>query len=322
MSPTNETPAERRAPYATLTLRQPRIGAEPDDPRRELVEDLQYRLRRWPYGRDVIFDGVFGPQTAAAVQKALWYLGEREPLCRPAITPMQLIYVMGARRLPLAWTLRRPARHGKPVPESIAYDPAVELEDFMPEIVARDAWAQIPSRRPKLRERVLRSAWRSPTMFVHYIGPGFAAVGGPNAERLQVQSFLRTHMLGNNWTDLGYHWYIGRSGTIFQGRAPGDYGAHSGVTWANRNPGVCLDHGTGNIAAGDFVTAEQIRSLLWLFAETNSTRAMGHREVKSTACPGNPLMNLVAANRTMRVDGIAWDKLPKADADAWVPLAA
>jgi len=301
-----------RPPYATLTLRKPRIGSLDGDPRTALVELLQYRLRKWPYGRKIRVDGEFGPLTAEATQKALWYLGEEKPFCRPAITPRQLLYVMGDRKRPAEWVIRARYRHGKPVDESIAYDaPSMgsDFSIFVPDIVARESWAQYG---PRYRwyERKIGDSWTDPTLFIHYIGPGSAARGGVNAERARIQSFLRYHMQVHGWSDLGYHWFIGRSGVIFEGRSTQRSGAHSGVNWANRNPGVCLDHGADDIARGNHVTQEQVRSLVWLYRELGARKAMGHREVLSTSCPGDPLQRFISSNRTLDPNRINWSGLP------------
>ncbi|HLD07470.1 MAG TPA: N-acetylmuramoyl-L-alanine amidase [Candidatus Peribacterales bacterium] len=117
----------------------------------------------------------------------------------------------------------------------------------------------------------------------------------------RMRTVYEYHTVARKWGDIGYNFVIGPSGTIFEGRAGGDYavGAHA----------FCNNVGTmgvslmGNFQA-DKPTDAQLTALRWLLVyltdkykidpagqtiyhgKTMPT-IIGHRDVGQTACPGN-----------------------------------
>lgn len=113
----------------------------------------------------------------------------------------------------------------------------------------------------------------------------------------QVAEIRRWHVQGNGWRDIGYHWIIGRDGTILPGRPETVIGA--GVE--GRNNGVIhvvLIGGHGSVDRDRFArhfTAAQdvaLRQLLQgIGMRTQVRRISGHNEFANKACPGFNVTN-------------------------------
>ena len=93
---------------------------------------------------------------------------------------------------------------------------------------------------------------------------------------------IRRWHLGQGWADIGYHYVIGRDGTLETGRAEDTVGSH--VKGFNRaSIGICLVGGLGTDGTPENnFTAEQfacLRALLGdLKARYTGARIRGHRE--------------------------------------------
>lgn len=101
------------------------------------------------------------------------------------------------------------------------------------------------------------------------------------------------HVNQNGWSDVGYHWFIQRDGTLEQGRPEHVMGAH--VKGYNRgNIGVCMAGGLkeGTREPEDNFTEAQWKSLNrlmdTLFNKYGQIRIMGHNGFpghESRGCP-------------------------------------
>lgn len=113
---------------------------------------------------------------------------------------------------------------------------------------------------------------------------------------------------------ISYTFVIFPSGRIYEGHSIGRVGAHT----AGRNSisaGICL---AGNYETNE-VTAEQIASLAWLLNEgidegwwTEPKLDGGHRDTKSTACPGkNAYSQIPAINKRAKSGNVVPVAKPK-----------
>ena len=109
--------------------------------------------------------------------------------------------------------------------------------------------------------------------------------------RNQVAEIRRWH-LAQGWRDIGYHWIIGRDGTVLPGRAESELGAHV-IDRNNGTIGICLIGGHDAAATDRFeqhFTANQGAALRKLIAEisarTRIKRISGHNEYAAKGCPG------------------------------------
>ena len=97
------------------------------------------------------------------------------------------------------------------------------------------------------------------------------------------------HMNDRGWADIGYHYYIERDGTTYQGRAVNVAGAHC---WGHNTTsiGVCYE-GTY------FPTILQIKALCDLYRTIRSVHGIvdwrGHREFTNKECPGFDIEDLI-----------------------------
>ena len=116
---------------------------------------------------------------------------------------------------------------------------------------------------------------------------------------------------GRSWFGIGYNYWIGFDGTIFEGRGM-MRGAQAGAFWNGRSIGIGyqghFDH--------QQMTEEQVESGAWLNAKLVYTENLrlsaiiGHRNVQPTLCPGrnfrmDDLRNRAAALLGLKAEGTA-----------------
>jgi len=155
------------------------------------------------------------------------------------------------------------------------------------DITSRKEWG---ARAPRSRSTV---SWGQRREFiVHYSE-------GPTTQ--SVRSIQDFHMDGRGWSDIGYNFLVDVRGRIYEGRGWLVVGAHA------------PDHNTSGIGVcmigrdGDSTPAAK-RSIRWLYDEAvrrkgGTLKALGHRDVYATSCPGNELHAWVRAG--MPVDDAA-----------------
>jgi hypothetical protein len=154
---------------------------------------------------------------------------------------------------------------------SVLVDPATG-EWF--EYRTRAEWGARP---PKSRSGLANT---SEGVFDHYL------VTGTSPEDAIVRGVQNFHMDGRGWSDIAYSYLVGQSGTIFEGRGLGIAGGHT-LNYNSRSHAIAFIGGVGDtptdicLRAGDamFRIIEQ---------RYGQQRSRGHRDVGSTACPGDP----------------------------------
>lgn len=107
----------------------------------------------------------------------------------------------------------------------------------------------------------------------------------------QVAEIRRWHQ-EQGWSDIGYHWIIGRSGELRPGRRETVIGAH--VLERNRGTiGICLIGGFGSAEtdwAEQHFTDRQLTMLRnqieAISMRTQITTVSGHNQYAAKACPG------------------------------------
>ncbi|WP_339295936.1 N-acetylmuramoyl-L-alanine amidase [Paenibacillus sp. FSL W7-1279] len=92
------------------------------------------------------------------------------------------------------------------------------------------------------------------------------------------------HKNSRGWNGIGYNWWIGFDGTIYEGR-----GFHYGAGVSGHN------HDSLHVGyQGDFTQQQMTDAQLaagialnaWLLGKYPSAKVVGHKELASTACPG------------------------------------
>ena len=109
----------------------------------------------------------------------------------------------------------------------------------------------------------------------------------------QVAEIRRWHTEERGWSDVGYHWIVGRDGSIASGRREATVGAH--CAGCNRHSlGICLIGGHGASESDRFeenFTREQddaLRDLIDTLRDRygQHVRVTGHHEYAAKSCPG------------------------------------
>ena len=129
-----------------------------------------------------------------------------------------------------------------------------------------------------------------------------------------MRSIYRSHVQGNGWSDIGYHFIIMPSGRIYEARSERKRGAHDVI---NDGLGVAFDgvYSDKTISAQQFQSAVALCTVLCRrygfkdpvtpvptptaeFGTRNLPLICGHRDRVSTECPGSP------GGRTVRLEDI------------------
>jgi hypothetical protein len=112
----------------------------------------------------------------------------------------------------------------------------------------------------------------------------------------QIRSHQRFHQDDRGWADIAYHFLIGPSGEIFEGRSY----VFAGETGTNYDPAghflVSLDGNYGSTMPSE----AQLQSAAALFAwaainfDLSADTLGGHRDYAATECPGDALYSVLA----------------------------
>lgn len=185
--------------------------------------------------------------------------------------------------------------------------PAPAVSDL--QILPRNVWRSqaTPPDLPNLQPRRI-------TIHHTFIGPTLPTNASPDAEQQRMQNIWRSHVQGNGWGDIGYHYIIMPSGRIYEARAEQKRGAHDVV---NDGVGIAFDgvYSTVTIAPAQFQAAVALCTRLFQrynwgdptvpvptptanFGTRNLPLICSHRDRVATECPGSE------GGRTVRLDDI------------------
>lgn len=109
----------------------------------------------------------------------------------------------------------------------------------------------------------------------------------------QVFAIKRWHTQDNGWSDIGYHYIIGRDGGMAEGRPLIRAGAHT-LGKNKASVGICLIGGHGASAKDNFFdhfTAAQKDTLIKVISHLQNkyptiTKVSGHNQYANKGCPG------------------------------------
>ena len=107
-----------------------------------------------------------------------------------------------------------------------------------------------------------------------------------------VSKLRATHVNGNGWSDIGYHYYVTKDGKVHTCRPEDKVGAHV-KGFNQKSIGICYEGGLlEDGTPADTRTAEQIRSLHFLLKDLirkyPEAEIVGHRDLlkyRTKACP-------------------------------------
>lgn len=157
------------------------------------------------------------------------------------------------------------------------------------QFVSRAQWG---ARRPKSRV----AGTLSDPSTVHWNGPKMPVVGHERCASL-VRGIQNFHMDGRGWSDIAYNFLTCVHGYVFEGRGLNVWNGANGTNHGNRSShAVMVMVGTGNV-----FTVEARRAIIdavdHVAARTRAPAApvKGHRDHKSTECPGDEIYAWVHA---------------------------
>lgn len=158
----------------------------------------------------------------------------------------------------------------------------------MVHVISRHIWRARKPKPGKVQYTVPLSERKY--LFAHYLGEEDA-----KPDRLgQLQWVQRYHQDYNNWSDIGYNFVIDQDGRIYEGRGRDVVGAH--CPKFNRNGiGVLFMMGDDDELSDDAKLA--FRALHHELETQKGGKLIlkGHRDGKSTACPGENVYAWVTA---------------------------
>ena len=263
-----------RPPLVTLRATSPPMGER--DGNSELIRLVQHTFRS-----RLESDGVYGPRTRAVVADWQWRTGA--PNHAGAITPDELVVLLGYRHRPAEWRKRAAARQGMENPAAVVVPARRALE-----IVPASEWNPLTPRRPHAA-----APWYPGIPHViHWFGPGVAAEDDDAGIAMNV-GFARYHQLTLGWNYYAYSLAVLRSGLVLDGRGANARTAATGNQTANAYPSILVLCGTGTPTP----TEIQLDVLATLRERYGWGRRYNHLEFTSTACPGPDLSAWVNSHR-------------------------
>ena len=126
------------------------------------------------------------------------------------------------------------------------------------------------------------------------------------AKKCSAEDVHRWH-LNNGWTGIGYHFFIRKDGTIYEGRPIHTVGAHcSGHN--NISIGVCCEGSFMSETMQQTQYNAVIECLQYIKKIYPNAIIKGHKELTATNCPGDnfPLSDLKNMKVSEEVDGMPY----------------
>tara|TARA_R110002074_G_scaffold47314_10_gene121353 strand:+ start:3980 stop:4945 length:966 start_codon:yes stop_codon:yes gene_type:complete len=175
--------------------------------------------------------------------------------------------------------------------------PSVVQSKVVPELYLREQWGARPPVTKDLTRN--RHAWKWLTIHHSALDGAERLDGSLAATQQALRVIQNSHMNGQGFGDVGYHFLIGPGGRIFQGRDMEWKGAHvRGDNSADRNPGnigICVigNFETEKPTQAAIVALNKLTLALRSQYDIPAVRVRAHQDWKSTACPGKHLMPYV-----------------------------
>ncbi|CAF0811694.1 unnamed protein product [Rotaria sp. Silwood1] len=154
-----------------------------------------------------------------------------------------------------------------------------------PSIVTRSQWGARPAKS--------RTPMTTPVQYVviHHTTGGTCTTKSDCISKMK--GFQNYHMDSNGWDDIGYSFLVGEDGNIYEGRGWTYAGAHT-YGYNSKSIGISVigDYSSRKPNAG---AINAVKALIKCGVSRGYIRSnyllRGHRDLDSTACPGNSFYN-------------------------------
>ncbi len=183
---------------------------------------------------------------------------------------------------PAAPPVRLPEPPAKPPAKPAGAKAAVDASWYQP----RSSWAATQIRLADTDP--MTKPWR---ITVHHSGNPGDDDGDPKS---MLRNFERNHQ-DKGWAAIGYHFIIAKDGRVFEGRPLKYQGAHATGENNLGNIGVCLmgDFDSSQVPKAQRVALIDALDRLSKQYGIKRQNVYGHRDFKTTECPGRNLYRLV-----------------------------
>ena len=169
-----------------------------------------------------------------------------------------------------------------------------------PRMITRSGWGASPAGSMTRLNSVGR-------LVIHHCASNNTTVNNRTVEA-QQKYLQNLHQNTNGWADIGYHYAIGKDGTILEGRSSSYQGAH--VAGHNHNTLGIVVH--GNYETRSFTTAQRnnLAHLLAWLCETRNIKNLSnityHQYLASTDCPGKNIISQITTIRNRVATLLGW----------------
>ena len=108
---------------------------------------------------------------------------------------------------------------------------------------------------------------------------------------------IHTQHINQDYSGIGYHYYIRKDGSIFAGRPVGTVGAHC-LNYNNKSVGICFEGNFENEKMGEAQIKAGAELVKYLKGIYKSAVVVRHKDKNATSCPGNnfPYDDIVSGN--------------------------
>lgn len=141
-----------------------------------------------------------------------------------------------------------------------------------------------------------------------------------DAASCTIQDIHRWH-INNGWAGCGYHFFVRKDGSIYRGRPENAVGAHA--AGANSDSiGICFEGEYMTETMPDAQKQSGKELVVYLKNKYIIDKALGHRDVCATSCPGNnfPFAEIAGVDPdtvTVNVSGEVAKESAKLKVDGW-----
>lgn len=159
-------------------------------------------------------------------------------------------------------------------------------------ILPRSAWTKTPNNRP-----TPLSAASTTSITLHYPAVGKITLAGETQAKTasRLEGWRKMHTGQNGWRDIGYNYAVDQAGRVYflTGLR---VGAHAGTNPGNQTSvGVLLVLGDNETPTDAMIAGVRSLRAEILRTRPKAQAVKGHRDWKSTACPGQKTYDLIKA---------------------------
>lgn len=167
-------------------------------------------------------------------------------------------------------------------------------EETAPEMLEKEAWGGRPHEE---RLSCARAITAYDYLVVHHCATPNDQVD-QRTEQEQMQFLQDYHQQTLGWCDIGYHYGIGKEGTIFEGSLSENEGRHEPSVNAN-SLGVVFhgDYGSRILTDSQWTAGVQLLAYLCQTFGITPANIQGHRDFAATECPGENIYERLDALR-------------------------